>query len=63
MIVEQIFTFCGSTVGILVGLIPKPVIAVIIALFGYACLLVIRKWFFGLTGFDVETPSGDKYKK
>lgn len=44
MIVEQIFTFCGSIIGILVGLIPKPVIAVIVVLFGFACLLVFRQW-------------------
>jgi hypothetical protein len=40
----QFFTFCVSIIGILVGLIPKPVIAVIIVLIGYACLLVFREW-------------------
>lgn len=43
--------------------LPQFTRAAFIALYGYGCLLVIRKWFFGLTGFDVETPSGDKYKK
>ncbi len=43
--------------------LPQFTRAAFIALYGYGCLLLIRKWFFGLTGFDVETPSGEKYKK
>ncbi len=43
--------------------LPQFTRAALIALYGYGCLLLIRKWFFGLTGFNVETPSGEKYKK
>ncbi len=43
--------------------LPKFSKAAFIALYGYACLLVLRKWFFGISGFNPDGLAGKDGKK
>lgn len=43
--------------------LPKFSKAAFIALYGYACLLVLRKWFFGISGFNPDSLAGKDEKK
>lgn len=43
--------------------LPKFSKAAFIALYGYACLLVLRKWFFGISGFNPDSLAGKDGKK